>query len=117
MPDLEFEKEYGRNYVDKQTQELIVQGFEFDGERFFLDSESRADHLGMKTLESTLVFPVVLPTMTGGYYSLTQVNLDGFISAGLLVYRGHKNSGRLLKQQVDAATNEEELHDINLYRD
>ena len=112
----EKDRQYKKDWVDSDTQRLILQGFAFDGSTFPLDESSRNDYTGMKTLEGAIVWPVVLPTLAGGYYTLTDANLNGFLGAGLLVYRGYRESGRLLKDQLDAATNETELNDIDLSR-
>ena len=102
-------KTWRHGEIDKKTEALILDSnFDYDGEKFSLSSDSRAEWLGLKTLESSLAWPVILPTITGGYYTLVQANLDGFINAGLLVYRSYKQSSRLLKEQIDACATLEE---------
>ena len=113
---LEQDRQYKKDWVDADTQRLILQGFVFNGSTFPLDESSRNDYTGLKTLEGAVVWPVVLPTLPSGYYTLTDSNLNGFLLAGLTVYRGYRESGRLLKDQLDAATNETELNDLDLAR-
>ena len=113
----ESDKQYKKDWVDAATERLISNGFSFDGSTFPLDDKSRADYVGLKTLENIITWPVVLPTIPNGHYSLTKANLDGFLGAGLLVYKGYRESGRLLKDELESAINDEELTDIDLGRD
>ena len=98
--------------VNTKTEALIVEhGFVFAGHTFDLDEPSQTKWLALKTLQGSLSWPVDISPRTG-VYSLSEANLDAFLVAGLTVVQGYKDSGRLLRLQLEAATTMQEMIDI-----
>jgi hypothetical protein len=114
--DINTLKKQLKELIDDETEKLILDGFTYDGNKFSLSLEARSEWLALRTLESEMTFPITLPTLDGSSYSLSQANLSGFLTAGLSTYRSHKQSGRLLKEQVDTKTTEEDLSRLNISR-
>lgn len=105
-------KEARRKAIDAKTVQLIGQGFTFDSNTFSLSEPAQLNWVGLKTLEAALTWPVNITTKDDKQYSLTQANLDSFMGTGLAAKQAHLDSGRALKLQVDAATDQATLDAI-----
>ena len=106
---LDITKKHQINRIIDKTEALIVEkGFIYDGTTFDLDAASQTKWLTLKILQGTISFPVDISPRSG-VYTLTEANLDAFLAAGLAVVQGYKDSGRLLRLQVEAAPNIDDL--------
>jgi len=99
--------------IDRRTQELIGEGFEFDSHWFSLSNEAQTNWLGIKTLEGVLTWPMGITGWSeeenDHTYYLSQANLTYFIATGMAVIKAAVDSGRALKMSVVAATTQEGL--------
>jgi hypothetical protein len=110
-------KNYITKAVDEETSRLILRkGFDHDGQNFSLSPENREEWAGLKIFENELTWPVAIPTTTNSTYSLQKADLAAFITAGLSTYRGHKHSGRVLKEQIENTSTIAELEAIDIMR-
>lgn len=88
--------------IDARTQELIAQGFTFDGHGFSLSPAAQMNWSGLKTFETLLTWPVKVTASGDVEYSLAQANLIPFVGTALGTVAAHYTSGRALKLQVNA---------------
>jgi len=95
--------------IDDKTVTLIDNGFVFDGETFSLSSKAQMNWLGLKSLQSLLTFPINITTMADTSYSLTEANLDLFVTTASGTVQYYLDSGRSIKSQVSAAATEADL--------
>lgn len=103
------EKEAKNTLIDTRTQELIAQGFAFDGHVFSLSPAAQMNWSGLKTFEALLAWPVKITANGDLEYSLAQANLVPFVGTALGTIAAHYTSGRALKLQVNAATTQAEI--------
>ena len=99
-------KEIKNREVDRRTQELISEGFLYDGKRFSLSQEAQLNWLGLQSYSP----PVEVTTIDDKAYSVADINL--FVQAAASTKQSHLDSGRILKQQVLTATTQQELDAI-----
>ena len=98
--------------IDIKTEILIeAAGFSFDGVEFLLNPLSREKWLALKTLESSLSWPVTVSAKVGEY-SLAEADLDPFLAIALGIVQTYKDSGRALRLSVQTATTWEEFYAI-----
>jgi len=95
--------------IDSKTVTLIDNGFGFDGETFSLSSKAQMNWLGLKSLQSLLTFPINITTMSDTSYSLTEANLDLFVTTASGTVQYYLDSGRSIKSQIAAAATEADL--------
>lgn len=89
--------------IDRRTRELIVEGFMFDNQTFSASIEAQKNWLAIEAAESKFTFPIKITTIDDQEYSLAQVDKDDFIQTGIDHVKGHIDSGRALKLDVNAA--------------
>ena len=115
MTDVEEQRGYQLKDVAAKTQALIeYHGFEFpqgSGQVFDLDLASQTKWTALRTLEQDISWPVEISPRSGAY-SLALTDLDAFLRAGLLVVQSYKDSGRVLRLELEAATTMEELRKV-----
>lgn len=91
--------------IDNRTDEIIAGGFEFDSNYFSLSNEAQQNWIGMAVFQAALSWPVTVTTRANIGYSLSLLNLNAFIGAGMAVIKAAVDSGRALKIQcVNAQT-------------
>lgn len=102
--------------IDARTVELIEQGFVFGGQTYSLSLPAQTTWLGLDQLRSdpALTYPVVVNTLDDGATgSLPDAaTVHGFFLTAVGTYRGHKDSGTALKDQVRAAADEAAVNAI-----
>jgi hypothetical protein len=98
--------------IDKRTQDIIAEGFEFDSHQFSLSLNAQINWSGLLTLQSMLTWPMAVTTFDDNEYVLELSNLPSFIATGKAVILNAINTGRAIKVQVNAATTLEELNAI-----
>ncbi|HSG29084.1 MAG TPA: hypothetical protein VLA34_11435, partial [Candidatus Krumholzibacterium sp.] len=101
---LEVYKSIKNGAIDKRTQELIAEGFSFDGKTFSMSANAQRNWIALRANSDLLTWPVSITTIDDDEYSLSLANLPAFEGAGMAAGAGHYNSGRALKLQVNAAT-------------
>lgn len=106
---LYYNKEKRIVQIDQRTQQLISQGFAFDGKQFSLSEPAQINWLGLKTLEYVMTWPIEITTKGDGVYSLAQSNLMYFLGTGKATIQTNIDSGRGLKIAVNDATTQAEL--------
>lgn len=92
--------------IDSKTQELISQGFPYNGSQFSLSSHAQLNWIGMKTadIQDLLTFPMGITTIDDEEYSLvSKTDLTTFYVTGLGYKKAILDSGRSLKVTVGAA--------------
>lgn len=97
------------NEIDGKTLLLISQGFSYDNEQFSLSLAAQNNWNTLKHSELDFIWPVDISTIENGEYTLQQINLEEFWTAGRDVAKGHLDSGRALKLQVKNSNNESEV--------
>ena len=102
-------KKRKKRAIDAKTVSLIVKGFTFDGDVFSTSIRAQINWNNLKHSESDFTWPVEISTRNGGAYSLTQANLPSFWLASRDHIKGHYDSGRALRVQVNAATTHAEV--------
>lgn len=102
--ELDMNKIKKNGQIDIRTQELIFQGFTYDGQTFSLSEMAQLNWVAMEASSDLLTWPVVITTKDDSEYSLTLANSPYFYGAALSTKQAHLNSGRALKLQVNAAT-------------
>lgn len=107
---LDFRKEERYLEINNRTDELIpLLGFSYDNETFKCGLEDRVNYGHIKQFESLLTFPIDIVTKDEGSYSLTAINLDGFISAAMTHVNTVIGQGAYFKGLIKAATTEAEI--------
>ena len=98
--------------IDKKTQEIIGEGFWFDGEVFSLSALAQTNWVGLRLAAQweLIDFPFAVTTKNDGEYTFNfRFKVEDFYITGL----GHKiavlASGRALKLLVKAAQTQQEL--------
>jgi hypothetical protein len=95
--------------IDTRTDQLIKQGFAFDGQQFSLSLNAQVNWLGLKTLEAVMTWPVNVATLNSDQYSLAQANLIPFVGTAAATVQARLDSGRTLKVSLNNATTQAEL--------
>lgn len=98
--------------IDEKTQQLISQGFMFNGEYFSLSQSAQINWLGLKILQDTIIWPLQITTKNGDIYSLVEANLMHFLSISNATIQMHLNSGRTLKTTINKTITQTELDAI-----
>jgi hypothetical protein len=98
--------------IDAKTETLIKLGFVYDSETFSMSENAQINWTNLKLLESALTWPVELTTVDDTAYSLSQANLDAFMSAALTHKQTQLDSGRALKVAVNNAVDKTALDAI-----
>lgn len=113
--DLEPYKQAKVDQIDARTAELILEGFEFDGNFFSMSEAAQRNWAGMGTVLALgmLSFPMQISTKDEGSYVLqSQEHCLQFLGT-YMMYQAHPNypltQGRILKAQVTAATTKAEV--------
>lgn len=92
--------------VDRQTQELIAEGFTFQGIVFSLSIVAQMNWTNLFIGRTTLSYPLEVSTKDDGVYRINNANeLATVYSAGVLHVKSVLDAGRELKKQIkDAVT-------------
>lgn len=102
--------------IDKRTEELIKEGFDFGGKIFSLSLESQANIHGIYTARALpeVTYPIRWLTKDDlNYVDLEDADhVSDFFLAALGTIRARKDSGSALKEQVLAATTLAEVEAI-----
>ena len=103
--------------IDAKTDELIGQGFSFDGETFSLSTNAQASWNAIQTavaggLLTEANFPYELSTKDDGIYNLAWANVGLFMGTALTTVSTHLATGRALKKLVVDATTVAEVEAI-----
>ena len=110
--DLSEYKDIKSKEIDSRTQELISNGFPYDGATFSLSSHAQLNWIGMKTadIQDLLTFPMGITTIDDDEYSIqNKSSLTTFYVTGLVYKKSILDSGRNLKVAVKAATTKAEI--------
>ena len=96
------------NEIDAKTEELIYQGFNFDGKLFSLSSNAQFNWVKMASAlaSGTLTeakFPYTVSTRNNGSYALAWADLSAFLGAATLGVESNLATGRALKNLVENA--------------
>ena len=92
--------------IDQRTQELISNGFPYDGEMFSLSEHAQLNWIGMKTadISDLLTFPMGITTIDDKEYLIqSKTSLTTFYITGLGYKKAILDSGRSLKTQIKTA--------------
>jgi len=111
-PELSEKKSIRADEIDNKTAELISNGFVYDSNTFSLSAEAQLNALGIKALAESggNITPIDISTKNDSSYTLNnKAALDGWFQAGFGTKKAHLDSGRALKLQIEAATNDSEL--------
>lgn len=98
--------------IDRKTQRLILSGFTYASKTFSLSPSAQINWIGLKQSADSgfLTYPVPVTTLGDQEHELLNAaDVTAFYATGLSVIQGHLNSGRDLKVQVNAASNQTEL--------
>lgn len=101
--------------IDNRTQELINNGFDFDGRNFSLSSNAQQNWTALATLNNSgmLTFPLAVTTANDDEYEFdNQTEFLQFIGTAFSTVNGHIASGRALKVAVRDAQNQTQLDAI-----
>ena len=111
LPEL---KEAKLAAIDAKTNQLIAQGFIFDGHTFSLSLNAQSNFMGIKVAtEGGLLtednYPYELTTLDDEAYQLSWALKDAFFGSVLNAVATHLAYGRALKVAVKSATTQAEL--------
>jgi hypothetical protein len=95
--------------IDSRTDDLIRQGFAFDGKNFSLSTEAQGNWTALFVFKDILSWPIPVTTNDDEEYSLTLENLPSFCLSAAGVVNAAISSGRALKIAANAATTIAEL--------
>jgi len=101
--------------IDNRTQELISQGFVYNGSTFSLSSNAQTNWIGLKQASSLglISFPYDVTTKDDLQHSIIdEADLTAFYATGLGTKSAHVASGRALKILVNAETTIEGVDSI-----
>ena len=102
--------------IDARTDELIAEGFVYQGKQFSLSLPSQAKMMGTHQVrnDSQLVYPIKWNNIDDtDYYNIQNpADLDGFYFTGLGTVRAHLDSGSDLKDLVNQATTVAEVEAV-----
>lgn len=99
-------KQLRYNEIDYKTGLLIGAGFTFDSKQFSLSVPAQMNWNALKTNETDFTFPVTITTIDNDEYSLAQVDLNAFWTAGRDKVQSTIDAGRSLKKQIFDAVDE-----------
>jgi hypothetical protein len=113
LSDLTLEelKNYRYLEIDNRTQELIAEGFVFDGRRFSMSINAQINWSNFPNLPDQ-VFPLPIMDMDENLYILSLENKLNFYLAALNFKNAQLKSGSALKAQIKACTNKECVNSI-----
>ena len=100
--------------IDAKTNQLISQGFVFDGHTFSLSLNAQSNFMGIKVatdggLLTEANYPYELTTIDDGAYELSWALKDAFFGSVLTAVATHLAYGRALKVAVKSATTQADL--------
>lgn len=100
--------------IDNRTQELIANGFLFDGHTFSLSLNAQSNFMGIKVatdggLLTEANYPYEITTLDDETYLLQWSDKETFFGLVLGSVSTHLASGRALKSQVKQAVTQEQL--------
>lgn len=95
--------------IDTRSQEIIRDGFTFDGHKFSLSANAQINWVGIVVFQAGLSWPLGLTTDDDYEYDLTLVNLPAFVGAALTVVNTVIASGRALKIECNDAADQAAL--------
>ena len=103
-----------KNSIDNKTNQLIAQGFQFDGNTFSLSLNAQNNFMGIKVatdggLLTEADYPYEITTLDDKTYLLQWFNKELFFGAVLNAVATHLSSGRALKAQVNSSETQEQL--------
>ena len=107
--DLVAYKAVRNDVIDARTRELIALGFTFSAKQFSLSANAQASMMGAHQIrdDPAFAYPLNWNTIDDKDVLLIadSATLHSFYLTGVGAYRGHKDSGTSLKDQVRAAAN------------
>lgn len=111
LPDVDFLRKMNCDKIDQRTQEIIAQGFQFDGKTFSLSANAQLTFLGLYTifLGGILSDGTPISTKDNRSYVLHTAAMPGFFQAFNIGVTVPLSSGRDLKDQIMTETNQEKL--------
>lgn len=101
-------KAYLKSKVDTKTQELIFNGFPFDGKIFSMSINAQINWSNFPMLPDAL-FPLTVLSKNDEEYILSYANKNTFYMTALGYKNTHLQSGDTLKKQIALMTTKEEL--------
>ena len=111
-PELNIQKETRIIQIDARTQEIISNGFQFDGQMFSLSTNAQQNWtvLMVMLLAGKLTFPFKITSKDdGSYFVQNLTDLSAFIDSAFYAVNYQLEYGRVLKAAVLAATTQTEL--------
>jgi len=101
--------------IDIKTQNLIAEGFEFNGNTFSLSLISQFNINVIKNNKANFDYPLDVSTIDHNIYKLEKEEVAEFWALAFLTVKEHLQSGRLLKKQIfDCTTKEEAIEIIDI---
>lgn len=104
---LDYYKSVKNEAIDKRTRDLIVSGITYNGVLFSSSETAQRNWLALDQFKSFHTYPVAVTAEDDSEHTFadaTEVNT--FVLTGMSIINGHYASGRALKIQVNAATDE-----------
>ncbi len=95
--------------VNDKTTRLIEQGFTFDSCVFALTKTAIEYWIGIKASSDIITWPMNINKKDGTVYSLAEADLPSFSGQVLSTIQGYEDSGRGLRDDIDACTTQAEL--------
>jgi len=103
-------KAHRNKAIDTRTQELIEAGFVYDSVVFSGSETAQRNWMAMDQARNDITYPFGVSTKDDGEHTLDDAaDVHTFFLTGLATFEAHYASGRVLKQQVNVATNIEEV--------
>lgn len=100
--------------IDKRTEELIAEGFLFDGKVFSLSANAQRYWTGLMVGASAIAYPVVVNTLDdGATYTIPNAGtVVGVYGAAMNTVKDRLGSGTDLKSEVRAASTVEAVNAV-----
>ena len=106
--DIEKLKEFRKDEIDNNTQNLIFNGFSYANKTWSLSLTAQINWSNLPSIPQSF-FPLSLLSINGEVYQLPYAERMNFYLTAVGIKNSHLQSGSLLKVQIDTLTTIEDL--------
>jgi hypothetical protein len=98
-------KAYKKREIDNRTEKLIAAGYTYATKVFSLSSNAQTNLIGLDNVMTELTYPITYSTLDDldSYDVVDATDMHNMYLTALTTKKGHLDSGRTLKESVNAA--------------